>query len=164
MQETRKHIIVNEGASGEDLSYYSVIRNTIHGLDSVIVNVIQTSITMITGVVGLGILVYEKLADLRSNPGPGLILSLIALWITFNSHERIKLYSGLLGKSVELAEEIERRIFPAALQLTSKLQREVEHAGIRGEKLYRRSVTIFYIIGTLSTGIFAWRWLRVMMN
>ena len=72
-------IILYENASGEDLSYYRMLRDTIHGLDNVIVTVIAQSFTILTGIITLSILLYEKIDDRFS----ATILALFLIIISF---------------------------------------------------------------------------------
>lgn len=144
--------IVDTDVKPEDLAYYSKIRDTIHGLDGVIVKVITDSVTMITGAITLSILLYEKLDNVCWEPIAGFILVAIAWLITLNSRGRIKLYSGLLGQAVAIAKAIEPKIVTAEEErLTVRLDDEtkVPHAGVRGEALYLRSTVGFYIVEIL---------------
>ncbi|MBI4524796.1 MAG: hypothetical protein HY695_13415 [Deltaproteobacteria bacterium] len=148
--------IILPGGSGEDLAYYNKIRDTIHGLDGVIVKVINDSVTMTTGALGLSVLLYDKLDSPLAKLVIGLILVLIAFLSTVNARGRIKLYSGLLGGAVELAKTLELRLFAANERLTSTLE-NVPRSGLKGEKLYLRSTFVFYPIEIALAGFFVWR-------
>ena len=148
--------IILPGGSGEDIAYYNKIRETIHGLDGVIVKVINDSVTMITGALGLSILLYDKLDSHLGKLVVGLILVIVAFLITLNSRGRIKLYSGLLGKAVGLAKTLELRLFVDNDRLTWRLEK-VPRSGLKGEKLYLRSTFVFYPIEIALAGFFVWR-------
>lgn len=147
--------IVDLHATSEDLAYYNKIRDTIHGLDGVIVKVITDSVTMITGALTLSVLLYDKLTGDNSKVAAGLTLVIIAFLITVNSLLRIKLYSGLLGASVEIAKAIEVKLFPVQDErLTWKLE-GVPRSGLKGEGVYLWSTAIFFIIELFLAWFFA---------
>ena len=139
--------IFHDDVNERDLSYYLMLRETIHGLDNVIVTIIAQSFTIITGALGFSVLLYEKIDNKISATILALFLVLISVFITFNSKRRVKLYSDLLGQSVQTAQEIEEKIIKSVDdQITNRLQKNVKHAGMKGEKLYLRGINIFFII------------------
>ena len=142
-------------ATTDDIAYYNKVRETIHGLDGVIVKVINDSVTMITGALGLSVLLYDKLSTPETKTGSGLVLVMSAFLITLNSRKRIKLYSGLLGKAVLLAKELEVKLFPEGERLTWSLE-EVPRSGLKGEKLYVGSTSVFIAIELVLSLIFVW--------
>ncbi|HEY3306036.1 MAG TPA: hypothetical protein VGL70_21150 [Candidatus Binatia bacterium] len=120
-------VLLTENSS-EDLAYYNKIRDTIQGLDGIIVKVITDSVTMITGALTLSVVLYDKLDKLPWNSFVGLILVSITFLITLNSRGRIKLYSNLLGGAVGIAKAIEPKLFTENESLTIQLDR-LPHAG-----------------------------------
>jgi hypothetical protein len=141
------NLILHDNASNEDLSYYLMLRKTIHGLDNIIVTVITQSLPIITGILALSVLLYEKIDNKFSATILALFLIIISFFTTKNSKRRVKLYSDLLGQTVATAQEIEKKIIREVNErLTDRLQNNVEHAGIKGEKLYLNSINVFYVI------------------
>jgi hypothetical protein len=116
------------------------------------------------GILSFSILLYEKIDNKFSSTILALFLVIISFFITRNSKSRVKLYSDLLGQSVKTAQEIEKKIIKEANeQLTNRLQSEVKHAGMKGEKLYLNSVNAFFIIEIIilvyfliRTGLYLW--------
>lgn len=153
--------VVLPGASSEDLTYYNKLRDTIQGLDGIIVKVITDSVTMITGALTLSVSLYDKLDSPLGKVASGLMLAIIAAVITLNSLLRIKLYSGLLGKAVGIAKAIDGRLFVKGEGLTSALE-TVPRSGLKGEKVYWWSTAIFFFIEGVLIVFFGWRLIRFL--
>ena len=147
MKKTNSKIILTEYADSRSMSFYQMIRETIHGLDKLIVTVIYQSVTIITGCLTLSILLFEKIENRAHAPCLSVILVIIAFLITRNSQNRIKFYTNLMGENIKLAEELENLLFfHNSIKITHRIEKKVKYAGKKGEQIFRKSIIVFYII------------------
>ena len=136
-----------ESANPESMSYYIMIRETIHGLDRLIVKVIYQSVTIITGSITLGVLLFENIETPLHASFIALSLTIVAIFLTYNSKKRIKLYTDILGQNVKVAKELESLLFSNNnIKITQQIENIVENAGMKGERIYLRSSNLLYVI------------------
>ena len=155
--------VVKTGATSEDLTYYNKIRDTIHGLDGVIVKVINDSVTIVTGALTLSVVLYDKLDNSPWNSVVGLILVIITFGITYNSRERIKLYANLLAEAVAIAITIEPKLFADNESLTLRLDR-IPDAGMKGQALYLKSAKFLIVIEAILAGFYFLKLILYLCN
>ena len=139
--------VINKSSNSNIISYYTTIRETIHGLDRLIVTVIHQSVTIITGCLTFSILLYEKIKNSWHAPTLALILIIIAFFLTLNSQRKIKLYTNLMAQNIEVAVILEDLLFKDdKIKITQKIQKIVEHAGVKGEGIFLAGIKVFYAI------------------
>ncbi len=157
----QKPAITTESCSPEDMSYYVMIRETIHGLDNLIVTTIHHSVTIITGALVLGVVLAPIIADPWGRVFLGII-TVVALILTWGSHRRVKLYSDMLTQQVAVAEDMEdlllsddsiKAIKPieekdryTGIKITKRIEKNVEYAGMKGEIIFKIGIMAFYVI------------------
>jgi len=138
--------ITKESTSPQDMSYYVMIRETIHGLDNLIVKVIYQSVAIITGALTLGVGLLPVIQDPWGRVFLGIV-TISAFILTLNSQRRIKLYSDLLVQNVEVAETLENALLSDdSITITQRIEKNVKHAGMEGEKIFLRGVKVLYAI------------------
>lgn len=139
--------ITTESSNPQIMSYYLMIRETIHGLDRLIVTVIYQSVTIITSCLTFGILLFEKVGDPLTATFIAFFLTSMAFLLTGNSNKRIKFYANMLVQEVQVAKELENWLFSKdSIKITWQIEKNVEYAGMRGESLFLRITKIFYVI------------------
>lgn len=107
--------ITTENCSPEDMSYYVMIRETIHGLDNLIESTIHHSVTIITATLSLGVTLGVAMSFLGEGPDYWgkiflLVVTIVAFILTLSSHKRVGLYTGLLIENVAIAEKLEDKL------------------------------------------------------
>ena len=144
--------ITSESSNSQDMSYYIMIRETIHGLDGLITKVIYQSVTIITGSLTLAVLLFEKIQNPYGATLLAFALTIIAFSLTRNSRRRTKLLSDLLTTNVEVAAKLENLLLSDdSIKITQLIEKNVEYAGRRGERIFLKSMQKFYWIeGILS--------------
>ena len=169
-----KGVITTENCTPEDMSYYTMIRETIHGLDNLITATIRHSVTIITGALGLGV----ALSPIIPNPYWGVaflfLTTVVALILTWGSHQRVNLYADMLAEQVAVAEMLEDQllldIIPAAgsvqkkgeysgIKITKRIEQNVGYAGKRGKIIFKIGIIAFY---TIEAAIFLYLIYRVL--
>lgn len=136
-----------ESSNPQSMSYYLMIRETIHGLDRLIVTVVYQSVTIITGSLTLGILLFEKIENLLHASILACFLTFVAILLTYNSQKRIKLYTDILVQKVKVAEKLEDLLFSnGSIKITQQIEKNVKYAGMKGESIFLRSTKVFYLI------------------
>ena len=138
--------ITTQACSPEDMSYYVMIRETIHGLDNLIVTTIHHSVVIITGALGLGVALFPVIQDPWSKAFL-FIATVVAFTLTLGSHKRVKLYSDLLTEHVAVAGELEAQLLSDDnIKITKRIEQNVEYAGMKGEIIFKRGIMAFYAI------------------
>lgn len=136
-----------ESSNPQSMSFYLMIRETIHGLDKLIVTVIHQSVTIITGCLTLAILLFEKIDNPLHATFLACFLIIIAILFTYNSQKRIKLYTCILGQKVKVAKKLENLLFSNdSIKITQQIEKNVEYAGMNGESIFLISTQVFYLI------------------
>ena len=106
-----KGAITTENCSPEDMSYYVMIRETIHGLDNLIESTIHHSVTIITATLSVGITLGVAMGFWGDPNFWGkfflLFVTVIAIILTYSSSERVGLYANLLVENVDIAKKLE---------------------------------------------------------
>lgn len=126
--------------------YYVMIRETIHGLDNLIVTVIHQSAVIITGALTLGVGLLPIIQDPWGRVFLGIV-TVIAFILTLNSQRRIKLYSDILIQNIEVAEKLEDALLlDESIKITKQIEKNVRYAGMRGESIFLRGIKVFYAI------------------
>ena len=139
--------ITTESSNSQTMSYYLMIRETIHGLDGLIVKVIYQSVTIITGSLTLAVLLFEKIGNPHGATILAALLTIIAIFLTLNSRRRVKLYSDVLAQNVEVAQKLENLLFSDdGIKVTKQIEKNVKYAGMKGEGIFLRSMRVFYWI------------------
>ncbi|WP_373542151.1 hypothetical protein [Chamaesiphon sp.] len=146
-------------ASSEDIRYYSVVRDTIHGLDGIRVSTVSSGISIVLSLFGASIALWQNLTPLKlgqiSWPLPefvGLILAVFGSILSFSYQKKICLFNTFLREAVSIATKIEERIIPDIASrelyaLTKKFEQCHPSAGSRGDNLFERTLTMsFYIL------------------
>jgi len=141
-----KGAITTENCSPEDMSYYTMIRETTHGLDNLIVTTIHHSVVIITGALGLGVALSPVIQDPWGKAFL-LITTVVAFILTLGSHRRVELYSDLLTEHVAVAAELEDQLLSDDnIKITKRVEQNVEYAGMKGEIIFKRGIMAFYVI------------------
>ncbi len=141
-----KRAVTTESCNSEGMSYYVMIRETLHGLDSLIVTTIHHSVVMITGALGLGVALSPVIQDPWGKAFL-FITTVVAFILTLGSHRRVKLYSSLLTEHVVVAEELEDWLLSDEnIKITKRIEQNVEYAGMKGEIIFKRGIMAFYAI------------------
>lgn len=141
-----KGAITTENCSPEDMSYYTMIRETTHGLDNLIVTTIHHSVVIITGALGLGVALFPVIQDPWGKAFL-FVTTVVAFILTLGSHRRVKLYSDLLTEHVAVAEELEDQLLSDDnIKITKRIEQNVEYAGMKGEIIFKRGIMAFYTI------------------
>jgi hypothetical protein len=123
-----------------------MIRETIHGLDNLIVTTIHHSVVIITGALCLGVALFP-IIEAPWNQAFLFITTLVAFILTLGSHKRLKLYSGLLTEHVAVGQELEERLLSDDnVKITKRIEKEVKYAGRKGEIVFKRGIMAFYVI------------------
>ena len=136
-----------DSSNPESMSYYIMIRETIHSLDRLIVTVIYQSVTIITGSLTLGVLLYEYIETPLHASILGCFLTIIAVFLTYNSQKRIKLYTDILGQKIKVAEKLEDLLISNdSIKITKQIEKNVSYAGMKGESIFLRSSKLLYLI------------------
>ena len=104
--------ITTQACSPEDMSYYVMIRETIHGLDNLIESTIHHSVTIIAATLSLGVTLGVAMGFLGEGPDYWgkiflLVVTIVAFILTLNSHKRVVLYTDLLVENVAIAKKLE---------------------------------------------------------
>ena len=169
-----KGAITTENCSPEDMSYYVMIRETIHGLDNLIESTIHHSVTIITATLSLGVTLGVAMGFLGEEPDYWakiflLIVAIVAIIITFSSHKRVGLYTELLIENVAIAEKLEDKVIldintksdnndsvnksveqqnckDKGIRLTKRIEENVKHAGSKGKRIFKGGIIAFYFI------------------
>lgn len=141
-----KGAITTDTCTPEDMSYYVMIRETIHGLDNLIETTIHHSVVIIAVALGVGVSVSPIIQTPWSQAFL-FITTLIAFFLTSGSHKRVKLYSDLLVQHVAVGQELEDRLLSDEnAKITKRIEQNVKYAGRRGEIIFKRGIMAFYII------------------
>jgi len=158
--------ITTQACNPEDMSYYVMIRETIHGFDNLITSHIHHSVTIITAALGVGLGFYpiiSKIAvasDVDVSLYPMittfwdkvflLVATAVAFVLTLSSHKRIGLYTDLLVEHVEVAKKIEEKLVSECdLRITQIIEDKVPHAGKKGRRIFKMGIIAFYSIEAL---------------
>lgn len=129
------------------MSYYIMLRETIHGMDKLIVTVVHQSVTLITSFLTLSILLFEKIEEPLHATILAVLLIIIAFLLTYNSEKRIKLYTRILVQTVRVTGELEDSLLPNdSVKITQQIEKNVEYAGMKGEGIFLKSTQVFYLI------------------
>ena len=129
-----------------DIDYYRVVRETIHGLDNLIVTVIHQSVIIITAALTLGVGLSGVIGDPWNRVFLGII-TIIAFYVTWGSQRRVKLYSDILVEQIEVAEKMEESLISNdSIRITRQVERNVKHAGMDGEAIFLMGIKTFYAI------------------
>ena len=129
------------------MSYYIMLRETIHGMDKLIVTVVHQSVTLITSFLTLSILLFEKIEEPLHATILAVLLIIIAFLLTYNSEKRIKLYTRILVQTVRVTGELEDSLLPNdSVKITQQIQNNVKYAGMTGEGIFLKSTQVFYLI------------------
>lgn len=140
-------IFTTESSNPQSMSYYIMIRETIHGLDRLIVTVVYQSVTIITGSLTFGILFFGYIKNPLHASIIACFLTFVAIFLTYNSKKRIKLYTEILGQNVKVAKELENLLFSNDnIKITQQIENIVEYAGMKGERIFLRSSNLLYVI------------------
>ena len=138
--------ITGESSNPEAMSYYVMIRETIHGLDNLIVTIIHQSVLTITGALTLGV----GLSTVITDPWGRVflfIITVIAFSLTLGSHKIVKLYTDILGEAVKVAQKLEDALISDdSIKITKQIENNVKYAGRRGERIFSRGIKAFYLI------------------
>ena len=145
--QNRDSSFMTEFSNPESMSYYLLLRETIHGLDKLIVTVIYQSVTIITGSLTLAVLFFEKIENPWGATILAVILTVIAMFLTRNSRRRVKLYSDILAQKVKVAEKLENLLFSDdSVKVTQQIEKNVQYAGMKGEGIFIKSMLLLYWI------------------
>lgn len=141
-----KRAITTDNCSPEDMSYYVMIRETIHGLDNLITTTIHHSVVIITVALSVGVSV-SRIIETPWNQVFLLITTIVAFFLTLGSHKRVKLYSDLLSEHVAVGQKLEDRLLSDDDEkITKRIEGKVEYAGMKGEIIFKRGIIAFYVI------------------
>jgi len=136
-----------ESSNPQSMSYYIMIRETIHGLDRLIATVVYQSVTIITGSLTLGILLFEYIKNPLHASSLACFLTIFAFLLTYNSKKRITLYTDILVQNVKVAERLEDLLFSNdSIKITKQIEKIVSYAGMKGKSLFLRSTKLLYLI------------------
>lgn len=138
--------VTTESCNAEGMSYYVMIRQTIHGIDNLITTTIHHSVVIITAALGLGV----SLSPIIQDPWSQALLfitTVVAFILTLGSHKRVKLYTDLLAEHVAVAKELEDSLLSGEnVKITKRIEKNVEYAGMKGEIIFKRGIIAFYAI------------------
>lgn len=145
--------VTTDSCDADSMSYYVMIRETIHGIDNLIVTTIHHSIVIITAALGLGVTLSPVIQDPWGKAFL-FITTIVAFVLTLGSQKRVELYTDLLIEHVKVAGELEDLLLSDDnVKITKKIEKEekgkdkkVEHAGERGKMIFKRGIIAFYAI------------------
>lgn len=135
--------------SAAEATYYNVVRSTLHALDGVRLSAAVSGLTVCTGFLLAAITMIHyvgTVAIFSTNIPVGQILSIIFCYIAAEVANqfirKIDMFSHFIACSVEVALNLEEKFVPDEnLQLTTKFNKH-EHAGDRGDKLFKRALKL----------------------
>ncbi len=138
---------ITESSNPQSMSYYIMIRETIHSLDRLIATVVYQSVTIITGSLTFGILLFGYIENPLHASSLACFLTLFAFFLTYNSKKRITLYTDMLVQNVKVAERLEDLLFSNdSIKITKQIEKIVNYAGMKGKSLFLRSSKVLYLI------------------
>lgn len=141
-----EQVVTTESCNAEGMSYYVMIRQTIHGIDNLIVTTIHHSIVIITAALGLGVTLSPIIQDPWGKAFL-FITTVVAFILTLGSHKRVELYTDLLVEHVAVAKKLEDSLLSDEnVKITKRIEKNVEYAGMKGEIIFKRGIIAFYAI------------------
>jgi len=166
--------VTTQACSPEDMSYYVMIRETIHGLDNLIESTIHHSVTIITATLSVGVTLGVAMSSFGGEPDCWgkiflFVVTIVAFILTLSSHKRVGLYTDLLIENVAIAKKLEDKLIldintnsdnsdsvnksveqqnckDKGIRLTKRIEKNVEHAGKKGQGIFKRGIIAFYFI------------------
>ena len=139
-----------------DYQYHQTVRQTIEGLDRLLVTLLLQGTAFILAVLGIS-------GGLQNNLGPNISffvtipLFVLSLFLIFAVH----LYSGLLSQAVTVAKEVEARLplgDEPKLRLTSMMDTSLIAGGRYGPWLYVGCSVILAVVTGIVSAFYGLRW------
>lgn len=142
------------------LPYYSIVRDSIRGFDTLIVDILTKGATATVALlVGpLAIFKPEENDDWSTVFFVSIFAVLAALYIL----TAVALYSDLLRRAVEVGKKLERDIFEGdeSFFLTAALDKNPLAGGKSGRNFYLFMMVVLYLGVTAGCTYYLWRWIK----
>ncbi len=149
--------------SSEEITYYQVIRSTLHSLDGIRLTAAVSGLTVCTSfiIVAITIIHYVGvIAIFSTNVPAGQIISIMLCFISARIAKqfirKIDLFNHFIDCAVEIALRLEEKLLPdKKLRLTAIFNKH-EFAGHRGDQLFKNALKLILFsawVGVVMSGV-----------
>ncbi len=141
----------------DKMTYYNLVRTTIHGLDGIRLKAAVSGLSVCTGYIAVGITLIHYVGTveiLSINVPVGHIFStalcIISSFIAFQFVRKISMFSYFIKHAVDIALTLEEELIPEEeLRLTMQFNKH-KYAGKNGDRLFK--IAMYFIIFLACSG------------